>query len=91
MADQYLTIATIAKDHSMIERVSACAAQQGVETGSFPQGWANENAYIWASSPTWAEKWDYAVANNILDPGSDPAVITDQDILAQVQAMTASE
>jgi hypothetical protein len=85
MADQYLTIATIAHDAHMIYRVSACAAQQHAPID--PQSWAAQNSYAWAASPTWAEKWDSAVASDIAEPGADPAVITDGDILATVQGL----
>lgn len=85
MADSYLTISVIASDSNMTNRITACAAQQGITNS--PQMWAVQNAYGWASAPGWAEKWDYAVAGSVEEPGADPAVITDGDILAQVQSM----
>jgi hypothetical protein len=96
MADSYLAIAQIANDPSMNERVHACAAQQqnlGADIDSAAWGW--NNRYRWASSPSWGEKWDYALATHPDDPddrrpyqpGADPAVITDDDILATVQAL----
>jgi len=88
MADAYLTISVIAQDLNMQNRVIACAAQQRIGD---PQFWAINHSYQWASSPTWAEKWDYAVANNNPEPGADPAVITDGDILATVQFMVQPE
>ena len=84
MADSYLTISVIARDNNMMNRVTACAAQQGI---SSPGGWAGQYAYEWAAAPGWAEKWDYAVAGAVEEPGADPAVITDGDILAQIQSM----
>ena len=85
MADSYLTISVVAVDQNMLNRVTACAAQQGVHNS--PHSWAAQNQYAWASSPTWAEKWDYAVANGVEEPGADPAVITDIDILTTVQGL----
>lgn len=95
MADSYLTISVIAGDQYMMRRVTACAAQQGL--GQQAQMWAVQNAYGWAASPTWAEKWDYAVETQPdpdpddeqvdYEPGADPAVITDADILATVQGL----
>jgi hypothetical protein len=92
MPDSYLSIAQIANDTQMNERIRACAAQQqnlGAQINSDTWGW--ENRFFWASSPTWGEKWDYAHATHPDDPsyqaGADPAVITDQDILTTVQAL----
>lgn len=87
MADQYLTIAEVAMDVDMRNRVTACAAQQGHPS---PEKWAWDNAYTWASTSSWAEKWDYAVATHTdpeYSPGADPAVITDGDILTRVQQL----
>jgi hypothetical protein len=92
MADAYLTISEIAMDQNMVNRVTACAAQQKAVGApiEFPPNWALENRFTWASSPSWGEKYDYAKATHEepgYAPGADPAVITDGDILATVQAM----
>lgn len=95
MADSYLSIAAIANDSVMNERMRAAATQQA-HLGDAPLiidpiAWVTANRYVWASSPTWGEKWDYALAANLdnpdYQPGKDPAVITDDDILATVQAL----
>jgi len=95
MSDNYLTIATIAADANLRERMTAAATQQA-HLGSAPaitdpQAWVAENRYLWASSPGWGEKWDSAWQTHAGDPtyqpGRDPAVITDADILATVQAL----
>lgn len=92
MADSYLAIAAIAKDQFMVERMHAAVTQQ-VHLGnvplidSDPTVWVANNNYIWASSPGWGEKWDSALAAGTEEPGKDPAVITDDDILATVQAL----
>lgn len=82
----YLTISTIAADQSMRSRVAACAAEQGNTT---PENWAYTNAYVWAASPGWASAWESAVAAGNPSPGTDPAVITDGQILSTVQGMLA--
>jgi len=98
MADSYLSIANIAGNNFMHQRMVACATQQahlgstpGIED---PGVWVSQNSYLWASSPGWGEKWDYALATHppiegqpLYDPGQDAAVITDADILATVQAL----
>jgi hypothetical protein len=93
MTDAYLTIAEIASDQNMTERVTACAAQQSFRGApiDYAPHWAAEQRYAWASSPTWGEKWDSAKVSHEGDPdyepGADPAVITDADILSTVQVL----
>jgi hypothetical protein len=102
MPDSYLAISAIANDDWMNERLNACATQQAhlgnapgvlsVGNPGDPLLWVQINRYLWASSPSWGEKWDYALASNSdnpeYEPGKDVAVITDEDILATVQHLT---
>jgi hypothetical protein len=95
MTDSYFAISEIAGSASMMERMRAAATQQAQLGGAplirDPIGWVDANRYIWASSPTWGEKWDSALAGHPADPdydpGADAAVITDADILSTVQAL----
>lgn len=99
MADSYLAISQIAGNGYMHERVVSAATQQA-HAGNTPAivpdpvTWVTANRYLWASSPTWGEKWDYALTTHALvlgyDPGSDTTVITDADILATIQALGAA-
>jgi hypothetical protein len=101
MTDSYLSIAAIANDQSMRERMYSAATQQahlgnsslqvGGPSGSDPIDWVNMNAYLWAASPSWGEKWSSALAGGEEEPGKNEAVITDADILATVQALTNPE
>lgn len=93
MADPYLAISQIATDGNMNDRVRACAAQEGVEDYA---AWTLANQYRWAASPSWGEKWAYALETHPPDPtgdtppyqpGADAGVITDADILTAVQAL----
>lgn len=96
--DSYLSIAAIANDTWMRERMTAAATQQ-LRLGSAPlvgptvYQWVDTNRYVWASSPGWGAAWDSALAGHPDDPdyepGKDPAVITDGMILATVQALGA--
>ena len=108
MADSYMTISIVAGSYSMTQRMTACVSQQQ-HLGNTPSitgnasAWVTENRFLWASAPSWAEKWDYAVATHPpeppptdptaaplpppYDPGADPACITDGDILAVVQQL----
>jgi hypothetical protein len=106
MADSYLAISAIANDQYMTQRMYACATQQqylgtvnlglpGVADPFSAQEWVNQNKYVWAASPSWGEKWKYALDSNPDDPdyepGKDEAVITDGDILSTVQALAGPE
>jgi DsbC/DsbD-like thiol-disulfide interchange protein len=81
----YLTIAAIAEDTSMRRRIAACAAVEGVQDA---ETWAYRNSLNVAAQPGWAAAWESAGAAGNLDPGSDPAVITDGMILSAVQALS---
>lgn len=98
MADPFLAISAIANDDFMNERLRACATQQvQLQTVSIASNldaltWVYVNRYVWASSPSWGEKWKYALdshpaADPPYQPGKDEAVITDGDILSTVQSL----
>jgi hypothetical protein len=103
MADSYLSIAAIAGDEYMTERLNACTTQQhylgtidlGDSWGSSPGAplsWVVNNRYVWASSPGWGAAWESALAGDPdAEPGKDPAVITDDMILAAVQTLAAPD
>jgi hypothetical protein len=98
MADSYLSIAAIAGDDSMRERMMAASTQQSY-LGSAPLiqptvfQWVDNNRYVWASSPGWGGAWDSALAAHPpetepdYEPGRDPGVITDGMILSTVQQL----
>jgi hypothetical protein len=103
--DSYLSIAAIAGDEYMTERMNAAATQQqhlgafdpGYSNTTAPfsaQAWVHDYRYVWASSPGWGAAWDSALAGHPDDPdykpGRDPAVITDGMILATVQAASSA-
>jgi hypothetical protein len=97
--DSYLSIAGIANDEYMRERMRAAATQQA-HLGNAPLirepvRWVTDNQYVWASSPGWGAAWDSALAGHPDDPdyepGKDPAVITDGQILATVQSLGGAD
>jgi hypothetical protein len=45
------------------------------------------NARRLAIQPGWREAWESALASGVENPGADPAVITDGQILAAVQSL----
>jgi hypothetical protein len=96
MADSYLSIADIATDVNMIERLRAAATQQSYLDAvniQDPLTWVDLNRYVWAASPGWGAAWDSALAGHpddpAYEPGKDPAVITDGMILSTVQTLAA--
>lgn len=82
----YIDIADMSGDTFLMQRVTACAAEQDVPD---PQGWAYLHRWEWAASPGWADAFGYAKAGGNPNPGRDPAVITDGMILAEVQSLLA--
>jgi hypothetical protein len=94
MADSYLSISEIASDKWMFERMMAATTQQSyLRTIAVDDvyTWVTLNRYVWASSPGWGAAWDSALAghpdDDTYEPGKDPAVITDGQILAAVQVL----
>ncbi len=79
----YMTHAHIVGSPGLRQRITACAAQEGVDD---PPRWVN--AVAWAlPQADWLAAWASAdAANPGADHGADEAVITDQMILSSVQA-----
>lgn len=79
----YNSIAEMARNNALRERIAACASAEGVTIQ--PTRWADENQWFLAASPGWAAAWASALASNNEAPGRDEGVITDGMILASVQ------
>jgi len=79
---------------SLMQRVAACAAEQGNTT---PQTWAGNNLLSMAADSNfgWAAAWDYAkdnaTVNNNPDIGKRDDVINDSMILSAVQSRKAAQ
>lgn len=88
----YNTVATMARDYHLRERVAACASTEGEPN---PVAWAESKMWNLAGAPGWDDAWDYAIAviGATPDPealaliGRSETVITDGMILAAVQAL----
>jgi hypothetical protein len=89
----YSSIVEMARSFSLQSRVSAAAAQEGVQGN--PEQWTQANIWRVVSSPGWAEPWDYAedtkTVNVNQDTGARNDVINDEMILAAVQAIIAAD
>lgn len=84
----YSDIALLSSDNDFINRTIACAATEDIQS---PDVWATEHRWQLAATPTFGEKYGYAVANGVARPGNDPSVISDPEILSAVQAMMGTE
>lgn len=81
----YATIAVMATDPSLFNRLVAAAAEEN-KTKPY-EGWVSEHRWDLATTPGWAQAWEYAIAAGVADPGARNDVITDGMILAAVQPM----
>ena len=87
--DQLYDISSLAANEHMQQRVAAAIAKES--NGAYPvpppetaeqEAWGRR--WDWASTPTWAEKYRYALDTGVENPGVDPGVISDADISAWV-------
>jgi hypothetical protein len=79
----YNHIADMAGDQHLLNRVIACAAEQGQTN---PVEWGQRRIWHIAAQPGWADAWNYAEQTQVEQPGKDESVITDAAILSAVQA-----
>ena len=82
----YFAQAALSRDADFLSRVAACAAIEVARPNS-PTDWANTNIWWVAAAPGFADAYTYAVETDVERPGADPAVISDGQILAAVQAL----
>jgi hypothetical protein len=68
------------------DRVAACAGVEVPKTHQ-PTQWANDHIWWISAAPGFADAYEYALNTGVENPGNDPAVITDAQILAAVQAL----
>lgn len=88
----YSDQALLSRDQDFIDRLSACAAVEVVLTpGLPPDQWARSNVWEIAASPGFADAYASALAGGVPRPGNDPAVISDEQLLAAVQANIAAQ
>lgn len=84
----YSSIRAIATDGSLMGRITAAAAVEGIDN---PDSWVAARMWKFAAQPGWGDKWDYAngtyQVNANPDVGARDDVISDTDILAAVQAL----
>jgi hypothetical protein len=83
----YADQALLSTDGDFQARVAACAAVEIDLEGQHPYAWAAANLWMIAAAPGFADAYASALAGDVPRPGNDPAVISDAQILAAVQAL----
>lgn len=83
----YNTVAQMARDFGLKERIAACASTEGERE---PVAWAEANMWRLAGAPGWDPAYFAAVQADRDEPGKAEDVITDGMILAAVQALRAA-
>lgn len=83
----YYDVALLSSDSDFLAR---CAAAYSVDTlgdadRTNPSDWANTHGWDLASAPGFGDAYASAVAGGVPNPGRDPAVISDAQILSAVQ------
>ena len=82
------SLADLSNDVDFQRRVAAAYSIAVPESAQNPLAWANENQWRVSASPGFADAYESAQAGGVERPGRDPAVITDPQIEAAVQAIT---
>ncbi|WP_053352695.1 hypothetical protein [Leucobacter musarum] len=80
----YLTQSRLARDSDLLQRITACAAIEGL---SDPQSWAANRAWQFSAQPGWVAAYKTAGTN----PGANETAITDAMILTAVRALNNEE
>lgn len=84
----YWDVSLLAADGEFQNRVAACyATETPIGTGDQPMSWAAEHAWDVAAAPGFGDAYASAIAAGVPNPGRDPAVISDAQILSAVQAL----
>lgn len=82
----YWDQATLAGDGEFLQRVAACVSNEDPAPAD-PPSWAYDHRWQVAAAPGFADAYASAIAADVPNPGRDPAVISDAQILAAVQAL----
>lgn len=86
----YSSQSQLANDTMFRDRVSACAAVE-VPHSHQPVQWMLDHIWWISAAPGFADAYEYALNSDVPNPGNDPAVITDAQILGAVQVIVQEE
>jgi hypothetical protein len=78
----------LARDGDFNLRIAACVSNENSDVD--PLQWAAEHQWGIAAAPGFADAYSSAVAADVENPGRDPSVISDAQILAAVQALASA-
>lgn len=83
--------ALLSSDYDFMQRIAACAQSEGlVQSGSGKATeWASAHQWEIAAAPGFADAYASAIQSGVPNPGRDPSVISDAQILSAVQALPA--
>ena len=87
----YFDLASLAQDWDFTQRIAAVATDEIDLVDEHPLTWAQANQWTIASAPGFSDAYASAVAGEVPNPGRDPSVITDGQLLAAVQALFPDE
>lgn len=92
----YLTQDKICSNNVLQRRVAQCVAGEISNTSEIdPDAFAMQKRRFWAAAPGWDAAWESAMVSHPdddnYDPGRDQGVITDGQILSEVQALLPAE
>ena len=86
----YYDVSLLASDGDFAQRCMACYATEG-GTEDNPSAWWSQHAWDLAGQPGFGDAYASALASGVENPGRDPGVITDPQILSAVQALISQE
>jgi hypothetical protein len=82
----YWDVAQLQADPDFRDRVTACYATEHTES-SEAFSWTQVHIWQMAGAPGFGDAYAAAILNEVPNPGRDPSVIPDVDILAALQAI----
>ncbi len=85
----YYEQSLLSQDGQFRDRVAACYAVETTSTDQQPTRWADSHLWAIAAAPGFADAYSSALAGSVPNPGADPSVISDAQLLAAVQAELA--
>lgn len=84
----YFDVFALTQDTDFYARCAACyATETAPGTGDNPNAWVSEHIWDIAGAPGFGDAYASAVAGDVPNPGRDPSVISDAEILSAVQAI----
>jgi hypothetical protein len=87
----YHDVALLANDQGFISRIGAAYITDNLADPAHtnPVDWANAHSWDMAAQPGFGDAYASAIAGGVPDPGTDPSVISDAQILSALQSLPA--